>query len=274
LFDSAILENGEKIMVSLRDVLERELGRNSVLSVDALLAKRGQARPASLRQLLSRVSFVVSVTEMKANKTTEGPGWNDVDEIYLAFVGGSSRVAFSNPRVYRTRSNENNDYTSFRLNQGLDEPLVLAAPGIENGVVLEAGEFAAFTVAILEQDNAQLPAILGFLGAAALTAGSLLVGAVIPAGAFATAAAAALSDAAKSQWKASASSFIESLSHSGDQVVGAFQLFVLNDRGTLKFTWSAEKDTTLLGPADQPSALFHAAGSEASYTLRVSAQQQ
>lgn len=252
-------------MMKLRDVLENELGKNNVLSVNALLAKRGGGRPASLRQVLSRVRLRVSVVEMKANATTDNNILNDHDEIYISFAGGSSRTEFANPRVYESREG-GNDYTSFHAGQGLHKPLVFSSPEIKEGIILEAGEYAGLVAVILEQDNAQLESILDAVGAALLTASSVFVGTFFPPG------GAALGKAAEEQWKKGIAGFLESLGKSKDEVIGAFSFLVFNDGGELKYNWSAEQYTKLLGPPDQSFADFLATGSKASYFLRVATQ--
>jgi hypothetical protein len=140
--------------------------------------------------------------------------------------------------------------------------------------VIEAGEFVALTVAILEQDNAQLSSILGLIEAVALTLGSIFVGAVIPAGSIATEGTKVLDEAGKDKWKENVVSFFNSLSQSADQLIGGFSIFILNDKGILKFTWTANQDTQLISPSNESSALFLATGSKSSYTVRVEVQQQ
>jgi hypothetical protein len=209
---------------------------------------------------------MVSVTEMKANATTENNFFNDHDETYISFAGASSRTKFANPRVYRSREGTN-DYTSFHVGQGLDEPLPLSAPEIPDGIILESGEYVGLVAVILEQDNAQLQAIFDAVGAVLLTAGSVFVGTFFPPG------GAALGAAAEEQWKGAISELFQSLGKSNDQVIGGFSLLVFNEGGELKYSWSAEQYTELLSPPDHAFADFLATGSGASYFLRVAAEQ-
>lgn len=187
----------------------------------------------------------IVVNEIVCGRTTDTGPFNDRDEIYFAAAGSSSRSQIEIPRVAPPPPE---DY--YGLHAGQQARDIQVWQGF-----IGRGEYAFLTLAIREQDNAQLPAIWSTVKGAALGIAAIFVDPN-------------LGPTALDALKDAGALFISSLT-TDDQTIGSCAMRIHNRDGVLVVDWIA-LDSTMIASQSQTAATFQASGSNARYTLRLS----
>jgi hypothetical protein len=190
----------------------------------------------------------IVVDEITCARPTETGPFNDRDEVYFTAAGSSSRGQIELPRVAPAPPE---DY--YGLKAGQEARAIQVWQGY-----VGTGEYAYLTLAIREQDNAQLPAILASVKAAALGAAAIFVDP-------------SLGPAALGALEDSGVAFVNSLAGDGDQTIGACSIRVQNRDGVFVVDWMATANTVAAWQ-NGTAAAFEAKGSNARYTMRLSVQ--
>jgi hypothetical protein len=190
----------------------------------------------------------VFVDEIACDRPTETDPFNDRDEIYLTAAGSSSHTQIEIPRIAPPPPE---DYYGLQAGQRARNIQVWQG-------FMGDGEYAYLTIAGRDQDNAQLPAILATVKAAALGIAAIFVDT-------------SLGPTALDALKDAGAAFVRSLSTDGDQTIGAFSLRVQNRGQVPSVDWIATADM-IIAWQNGTAAVFEATGSNARYTLRLSVQ--
>ena len=191
----------------------------------------------SIREL-----YVDKITCIKPTDQSIG---NDRDEVYFLVAGAST-----GGKKIRVSPDSSADYYGLAAGQSA-ENILLSQNDMADG------ERMALTVAICEQDNAQLEALESLVEAIGLTVGAIL------------AEDPELATQALEKWIQTGIQLVESVQKSGDQVIGVFGVHLSVDHGNVKARWVPMVSITATSQGDV-KASFQATGSNANYTLSSS----
>ena len=193
----------------------------------------------SMREL-----YVDKITCIKPTDQSIG---NDHDEVYFLVAG-----AGTGGKKVRVSPDSSADYYSLGAGQSAENILL-------SQVDMADGDRLALTVAICEQDNAQLAALGSLVEAIGLTIGAII------------AEDPDLAGQAVEKWVQTGVQLVESVVKSGDQVIGVFGVRLAVDHGNVKAEWVPMQTIALTSQGDVKATL-HATGSKANYTLSSSVE--
>ena len=184
----------------------------------------------------------VYVNKITCIKPTDQSIGNDHDEVYFLVAG-----AGTGGKKVRISPDSSADYYSLAAGQSAENILL-------SQVEMAEGDRLALTVAICEQDNAQLAALESLVEAIGLTIGAIL------------AEDPDLAEQAVEKWIQTGVQLVQSVVKSGDQVIGVFGVRLAVDHGNVKAEWVPMQTIDVTSQGDVRANL-HATGSRANYTL-------
>jgi hypothetical protein len=196
-----------------------------------------------------KVEVVVKEIHAKTTTSNDNTLFNDRDEVFLSVAGAIPQGRIELPRISPVAPE---DYYGLTAGQSAQDIHLWTGE-------LEFNERAAFAVVVVEQDNHQLDSIInGVTSAAALIGGLFLEDATLLASGAAGLAAAG-------------AELVDSISSSGNDIIGGFNIIVENLAGQISARWSNGSDTQLIRSSNT-SADFEATGAGSEYTIHVEAR--
>jgi len=187
----------------------------------------------------------VYIDKITCIKPTDQTIFNDHDEVYFLVAG-----AGTGGKKVRVSPDSSADYYGLGAGQSAQNILL-------SQVDMAEGDHLALTVAICEQDNAQLKALESLVEAIGLTLAAII------------AEDPDLAGKAAEKWVETGIQLVESVVKSGDQVIGVFGVHLSVDHGSVKARWVPMQTIEVTSQGDVKATL-HATGSKANYTLSSS----
>jgi hypothetical protein len=185
------------------------------------------------------------VDKITCVRPTDQTALNNRDEVYFLVAGAST-----GGKKVRVSPDSSADYYGLAAGQSAENIRLWRDD-------LAEGEHLALTVAICEQDNAQLGALVSLVEAIGLTLSALLTEDPDLAG------------QALEKWVQTGIDLVQSVQKSGDQVIGVFGVKLSVDHGNVKARWLPMKEIAVTSQGDVKAA-FHATGSNSVYNLSTS----